>query len=532
MTEPDDRKDADMTQALPLCGDTADIPIILDETVQMDPVAGDDPEKDSPADTRSFPATIADDGQAKDMTVMLDKGFSDLVGVSEEAPAVPFKTGKHSKLPAGLVDDAALVPSGKTDILPLTPKYFEQFETDELPADALDPKTQESALYAEPLEDSSGGRKRKGPIIITLLAIALLVAAGAVVWIIHNRSVHDDAIVPHAINLQINAAGYDANDSKIPLHIEGIDMDGNYVDSIAYVGPDGKGLELVRGSYTISMAASPLLDTAELYKVADVQLRIDIPDSIEARVDYTPDSAEIKLETAAMTDITNGDINRSYDYAIKSGFDTAKADAYRAALTIKRDSELANKQALEEKAQRRALAQTALEEQAKSRGVAGITSKIVDLDGDDIPEMVLAGNSDSSVGAMCFVYGYDVLSHRVVELCSAPGGSNHTPGIWYSTGSHEVVLATTSSSGETYTIYEISSGLATSKHVYAHVVAKASQASGTTSSTSASTTSSSSSSSKSDGTYTFDGQSITAQVYSEFISGLDSGYASIWSPAL
>lgn len=535
MTDSASHQDADKTQALPLSGDTADIPVVSDETVQMDALGTGDNVAE-PGDTRSFPATVANDAQAKDMTVMLDESFAQYVGVGEENTQVAFKTGRHSKLPSDALVDAALVPSGKTDILPLTPKYFEQFESDEMPEDALDPKTPEPSLPAQAVPDvPAASTRRKRTIIIVLCVVVMLALLGTLAWIMHARSVHDAEMKPHAITMQVSAQGYDANDSKIPLHIEGIDMDGNYVDTIAFVGPDGTGMQLVRGSYTVEVAASPLLDSAELYKVDDTQIRIDIPDSIESGAPFAVDSSKIELSVAAMTDITNSDIALSYDYAIKSGFDSAKADEYRAALTAKRDSEVSVKQAAEEKAQRQTLARTALTAQAKSCGTTGVTSKIIDIDGDDIPEMLLAGNADSSVGAMCFVYGYDVLSHDVTVLCSAAGGSNYTPSIWYSTSAHEVVLTTSSSSGDTYTLYSVGSGAATTEHVYARTSSKSSQnASSSTSSNQSSSASSVAASSstnlKSTDIYLLDGQPITPQDYADFVASLNSSYEAVWSP--
>lgn len=134
----------------------------------------------------------------------------------------------------------------------------------------------------------------------------------------------------------------------------------------------------------------------------------------------------------------------------------------------KRDEAAAVAQAAAEKAERITTATDALEAKAKEAGSTGIGYQIADLDGDEMPELLIAGNSASAMGAVCSVYAYDAFSHQVVELCSAAGGANHDPGIWYSTARHEVVFATMGTNTETYSFYSISKGVAVLEYDYTH----------------------------------------------------------------
>ena len=527
MSDTDNEKDSQKTERLDAPGHTANIPAVSDATRALEALPQDELEDGG---TRAFPAIIADDSQAPDMTVMLAEEFSSLVGKGEETTKLPIKPGKHSKLTDDVLQDEALTPGGETDILPFTPKYFEQFENGEMPHDALDPKTSDPNEPASPSEPepeqgpSEADRekkKRRTTIIIVIVSIIIALAAAATaIWFIHQRQVHDAAMLAHPIELQIKAPNYDWADSKIPLHVEGIDMEGTYVDKIAYVDVQGQGLELVRGDYNVKVVASPLLDSAELYKVPNASLRIEIPETLGTGLAYAPDPTNIiTLELAALTEITDEDINNAYSYAIDSGFDKGKADAYKAALITRRDADVAAMKAETERTERISTASTALEDYAKSKGSKGISYKITDLDGDGIPEMLLAGNAESNVGSMCFVYAYDVQNHRVVELCSAPGGADAAPFIKYSTGAHEVVLRTTTSNSEKYMFYKITTTSATSEHVYSHEESKSSR--------SASGSSSDSTSSKD--TYYLDGKKISEKAYKDMIDKIRK-YETVSSP--
>lgn len=394
--------DTDLTQELQLAGNTGNLYLSPDETVELSDVV---------------PDVMADD--------------------------VPFKVGKHSILPEdATAGDAAFTPKTRT-----TP-------------DAEDAQAAGESTVEPP-------RKHRGLVVLlVLLVTCALVAAAA--WFVYQYRLHQEALVTHAVWVQVDAPGYDLVDSKIPFHIEGTSMNGGIVDTVAFVGPDGWGIELPRGTYVVAVASSPLLDDAQFYEVPDVQATVEIPDDTEDGASVEVGYPKFEFMFANPADITDEQIDLAYDYAIESGFDVDKADSYRAALVVKRDEALAVARAAAEKAERITAATEALEAKAKESGGAGVSYQLADLDGDEMPELLLAGNSESALGAMCFVYAYDAFSHQVVELCSAAGGANHEPGIWYSTARHEVVFATTGTNTETFTFYSISSAVATIEYSYVH----------------------------------------------------------------
>lgn len=364
------------------------------------------------------------------------------VVLSEENPLdVPFKVGKHSILPSDAVSDGDA---------------------------AFAPKTQDAQdAQSEIAEEAGSPRSHRGLIVfLVLLVICALVAAAA--WFIYQYRQHQEALAAHPVWVQVDAPGYDLADSKIPFHVEGVDMDNKGVDVVAFVGPDGTGIELSPGSYVITVASSPLLDDAQFYEVPDTQLMVEVPTDLSEGEVVETNYPKFEFMFANPADITDEQITLAYDYAIESGFEQGKATTYRDALMQKRDEAAAVAQAAAEKAERITTATDALEAKAKEAGSTGIGYQIADLDGDEMPELLIAGNSASAMGAVCSVYAYDAFSHQVVELCSAAGGANHDPGIWYSTARHEVVFATTGTNTETFSFYSISKGVAVLEYDYTH----------------------------------------------------------------
>lgn len=364
------------------------------------------------------------------------------VVLSEENPLdAPFKVGKHSILPSDVSSDgdAAFVP-----------------------------KTQDAQDAQSEIAEEAGSPHRHRGLIVFLVLLVTCALVAATAWLIYQYRQHQEALAAHPVWVQVDAPGYDLADSKIPFHVEGVDMDNKAVDVVAFVGPDGTGIELSPGSYVITVASSPLLDDAQFYEVPDTQLMVEVPTDLSEGEVVETNYPKFEFMFANPADITDEQITLAYDYAIESGFEQGKATAYRDALMQKRDEAAAVAQAAAEKAERITTATDALEAKAKEAGSTGIGYQIADLDGDEMPELLIAGNSASAMGAVCSVYAYDAFSHQVVELCSAAGGANHDPGIWYSTARHEVVFATMGTNTETFSFYSISKGVAVLEYDYTH----------------------------------------------------------------
>ncbi len=545
-------EDADKTQALDCDAldktqslareaptDTTRFEAVGDATVSLDDVAKT---VNAEEGTRSFPAVISNDDMAPDMTVMLSEQFSELVD-KEAGDSLQVATA-HKEAASHAANEKQVAPGAQTEVLPFTRKYFEQYESDEgIPEEALHPQTEDESV----IESENRGAhsipvdpKKKRRRILIAVIIALLIIAGIVgffVW--RSVDAHRKAIEPHAVQTHVTAPGYDSADSKIPVHIEGASSEGVVYDEVMFIDVNGNGIELPYGDYTLSIAASPLLDTPELYSVPDTRIRAQITDTLKSGETFDVKDT-FMFTIAALVDIKDEDIINSYTYALESGLEKEKADKYKDALVQKRDAELAVLKAEQEKQQRLTDAQNALTAYAESKGRAGVEYKLIDISGNGLPELLLAGNSSSSVGSMAFVCSYDPVSHRVTELASAAGGSNHEPSIWYSTDFHQAVLSTKGTNRESFTFYTLGDNRVTESHTYIHETRTREVQAPSSSSSSASSGSSSTGSTTSQqsptttvqvDTYSYDGSEISAESYNAMINELGSSYLAIWAPS-
>ena len=71
----------------------------------------------------------------------------------------------------------------------------------------------------------------------------------------------------HAVKISVKGEGWntDAGASKLPVHVEGADVDGNAVSTTAYVDSHGVGIILKQGKYELSVLASPLGAKGEVW---------------------------------------------------------------------------------------------------------------------------------------------------------------------------------------------------------------------------------------------------------------------------
>lgn len=251
--------------------------------------------------------------------------------------------------PSGLVEPAGRQAPGRfedaSSALPHTGRTAEAF----VPAYAPQAARQASAAAGSAGVDGDRKRKRRRTVVMAsvlgavLIAIIVAVAAWAVGA---NRQAATAAQqATHDVTFRIDAPGYDPDaDSPIPVRVSGTDADGAKVDAVFYLGPDDSTVQLRQGSYTASVAASPLLDGGGLYAVPDglidVQVREDGVSGIDSTWSFT------EMEPA---DITDDQIEASYDAAIDSGMDASRAGELRQAVLDARQAAL-DEQAAEDQA--------------------------------------------------------------------------------------------------------------------------------------------------------------------------------------
>ena len=105
--------------------------------------------------------------------------------------------------------------------------------------------------------------KRRNLMVAGVVAVALVAGgAGYAAWNGYQQEqaavVAANAHTMMSVQIGVHAAGLDCSTgSKIPVQVSGQDSDGSSVSETLYVDEHGRGIKLLPGDYTLSIAASP-----------------------------------------------------------------------------------------------------------------------------------------------------------------------------------------------------------------------------------------------------------------------------------
>lgn len=155
----------------------------------------------------------------------------------------------------------------------------------------------------------------------------------------------------HAVKVSVKGWNTDAGASKLPVHVEGADVDGNAVSTTAYVDSHGVGIILKQGKYELSVLASPLGAKGEVWSPKSSKATIALGGSLHEgeEVDLS-ETVVINLGgPLSAAEVTDDAVERAARYAQDGGCDSASdaQELVRAATASrddakrqKRDSEL------------------------------------------------------------------------------------------------------------------------------------------------------------------------------------------------
>ncbi|CCY06116.1 putative uncharacterized protein [Eggerthella sp. CAG:1427] len=232
---------------------------------------------------------------------------------------------------------------------------------------------------------------KKTKIIIAVVVAAVLVLGGLLAWFLidqHNKAVWEQEHKEYPLDLTIVADGYDAETSSpIPIQIEGTDFESNSISIETLVSADmTEPIKLMRGTYTISVSASPFLEDGSMFDVSAGTAEFEVvgdsdsgdqgavsdnqadasndeagtSDGNQASTSEDSDSknsASITIDPLPVEDMTEDMISASSDKLLSLGCSqeavTAFSDAAQAKLKAYQD-ELAAKKAEEEAAKKAA----------------------------------------------------------------------------------------------------------------------------------------------------------------------------------
>lgn len=226
-------------------------------------------------------------------------------------------------------------------------------------------------------DDAPRKGKGKGKVIgIAVGVIAVIALAGFGVWkylddqhqqeLAEQQAAEEAAHAFHDVTVAVAADGWDTEQgsSRLPMHIEGEDLDGTTIDEVQYVDSDGEGIELRQGEYVLGVAASPIAADGTVFTAPDTTMELSIAtDDPDEDIDVSS-YGTFELEPVTALDVTDEQIEAAYKLALDDADendDAPDADELRAAAIARRDEAVAQKEAEEAAAAEAAAAEAARE---------------------------------------------------------------------------------------------------------------------------------------------------------------------------
>ena len=142
-----------------------------------------------------------------------------------------------------------------------------------------------------------------------------------------EKKKEEEAIKHSKHPVRITATGMqwdtDTGATKLPVRVTGTDVDGKDVDTVFYVDSDGNGIKLMRGSYSLTVAASPLGADGEIWDIPNVSVSIKLGDALKKgeKLDLR-ENAKFELgDPVNAVDVEPGEITMAQNYARQGGCD-------------------------------------------------------------------------------------------------------------------------------------------------------------------------------------------------------------------
>lgn len=183
--------------------------------------------------------------------------------------------------------------------------------------------------------------KRRNLMAAGVVAVALVAGgAGYAAWNGYQQEqaavVAANAHTMMSVQIGIHAAGLDCSTgSKVPVQVSGQDSDGTSVSETLYVDEHGRGIKLLPGDYTFSIAGSPIAADGTIYTVPTTKAQV----SVKSDGQDLSAQATFKLKVPSADTVTDDQIDAAAKYAEEGGCSSAAAaKILQQAATARRDA--------------------------------------------------------------------------------------------------------------------------------------------------------------------------------------------------
>lgn len=169
--------------------------------------------------------------------------------------------------------------------------------------------------------------KRRNLMVAGVVAVALVTGgAGYAAWNGYQQeqaaAVAASAHTMMSVQIGVHAAGLDCSTgSKIPVQVSGQDSDGSSVSETLYVDEHGRGIKLLPGDYTLSIAGSPIAEDGTIYTVPTTKAQV----TIKSDGQDLSAQATFKLKVPSADTVTDDQIDAAAKYAEEGGASSAAA---------------------------------------------------------------------------------------------------------------------------------------------------------------------------------------------------------------
>lgn len=256
--------------------------------------------------------------------------------------------------------------------------------------------------------------KRRNLMVAGVVAVALVAGgAGYAAWNGYRQeqaaAVAASAHTMMSVQIGVHAAGLDCSTgSKIPVQVSGQDSDGSSVSETLYVDEHGRGIKLLPGDYTLSIAGSPIAADGTIYTVPTTKAQV----TIKSDGQDLSAQATFKLKVPSADTVTDDQIDAAAKYAEKGGCSSAAAaKILQQAATARRD----------------AAANAVDASEAQAARDADARHKATDLYQLDIPVEWYGKVATWQNGSTLCIYLGDDANTPIVTLVAVRDGETFTP---------------------------------------------------------------------------------------------------------
>ena len=256
--------------------------------------------------------------------------------------------------------------------------------------------------------------KRRNLMVAGVVAVALVAGgAGYAAWNGYQQeqaaAVAASAHTMMSVQIGVHAAGLDCSTgSKIPVQVSGQDSDGSSVSETLYVDEHGRGIKLLPGDYTLSIAGSPIAADGTIYTVPTTKAQV----TIKSDGQDLSAQATFKLKVPSADAVTDDQIDAAAKYAEEGGASSAAAAKILQQAAITRRDAAANAVSASE-------AQAARDADARH--------KATDLYQLDIPVEWYGKVATWQNGSTLCIYLGDDANTPLVTLVAVREGESFTP---------------------------------------------------------------------------------------------------------